>query len=76
MAPTGSSTPTSTICEHKGPSMRFAYRPLTARKRCLLGFAGCLQFFDALFLGKDEAVELTVNSLYPGKKGGPQCSGR
>lgn len=34
--------------------------------RPLLGFAGCLQFFDALFLGQQEQVELTVNGLYPG----------
>jgi predicted aspartyl protease len=33
----------------------------------LLGFAGCLQFFDALFHGEREEVELTVNGLYPGK---------
>jgi hypothetical protein len=33
----------------------------------LLGFAGCLQFFDANFRGDREVVELTVNSLYPGK---------
>ena len=32
----------------------------------LLGFAGCLQFFGANFLGDREEVELTVNSLYPG----------
>ncbi|MBI1918661.1 MAG: aspartyl protease family protein [Planctomycetes bacterium] len=32
----------------------------------LLGFAGCLQFFDALFCGEREVVELTVNGLYPG----------
>jgi hypothetical protein len=32
----------------------------------LLGFAGCLQFFDALSRGDREEVELTVNSLYPG----------
>jgi hypothetical protein len=32
----------------------------------MLGFAGCLQFFAALFLGDREEVELTVNSLYPG----------
>lgn len=32
----------------------------------LLGFAGCLQFFDALFRGESEVVELTVNALYPG----------
>jgi hypothetical protein len=33
----------------------------------LLGFAGCLQFFDALFRGEREVVELTVNGLYPGR---------
>jgi hypothetical protein len=32
----------------------------------MLGFAGCLQFFDALFRGAREEVELTINSLYPG----------
>ncbi|MFO0929195.1 MAG: aspartyl protease family protein [Gemmataceae bacterium] len=32
----------------------------------LLGFAGCLQFFDALFCGEREEVELAVNNLYPG----------
>ncbi len=32
----------------------------------LLGFAGCLQFFDALFYGEREEAELTVNGLYPG----------
>jgi hypothetical protein len=32
----------------------------------LLSFAGCLQFFHANFLGDQEAVELTVNTLYSG----------
>jgi hypothetical protein len=32
----------------------------------LLGFAGCLQFFDTTFYGALEEVELVVNSLYPG----------
>jgi hypothetical protein len=32
----------------------------------ILGFAGFLQFFDALFFGGLEVVELTVNGLYPG----------
>jgi predicted aspartyl protease len=32
----------------------------------LLGFAGCLQFFTATFLGDREEVELAVNSLYRG----------
>jgi hypothetical protein len=31
-----------------------------------LGFAGFLQYFDALFRGDREEVELTVNSLYRG----------
>jgi hypothetical protein len=35
--------------------------------RPLLGFAGCLQFFTTTFHGDREQVELTVNSLYPGK---------
>jgi hypothetical protein len=32
----------------------------------LLGFAGCLQFFSAVFHGDREEVELAVNRLYPG----------
>jgi hypothetical protein len=32
----------------------------------MLGFAGCLQFFDATFRGAREDVELTPNGLYPG----------
>ena len=32
----------------------------------ILGFAGCLQFFDAHFRGAREEVELTTNGLYPG----------
>jgi hypothetical protein len=32
----------------------------------LLGFAGCLQFFDANFRGSLEEVELTVNANYSG----------
>jgi hypothetical protein len=32
----------------------------------ILGFAGCLQFFDATFRGALEEVELIPNSLYPG----------
>ena len=32
----------------------------------VLGFAGCLQFFDAHFRGAREEVELTPNGLYPG----------
>jgi hypothetical protein len=35
-------------------------------KRPLLGFAGFLQFFTATFRGDQEAVELEVNSLFPG----------
>jgi hypothetical protein len=34
--------------------------------RPLLGFAGFLQFFTATFHGDQEAVELEVNSLFPG----------
>jgi hypothetical protein len=32
----------------------------------MLGFAGCLQFFDTLFRVAAEEVEFTVNNLYPG----------
>ncbi len=35
----------------------------------LLGFGGCLQFFDADFRGRFEEVELAVNSLYHGRTG-------
>jgi hypothetical protein len=38
-------------------------------RRPLLGFAGCLQFFDATFRGAREEVELVTNSLYPGRFG-------
>src|SRR5262245_22230761 len=34
----------------------------------ILGLAGCLQFFDARFRGKDQVVELETNSAYPGTK--------
>jgi hypothetical protein len=34
-------------------------------RRPLLGFAGCLQFFDANCRGGREEVELVANSLYP-----------
>jgi hypothetical protein len=32
----------------------------------MLGFAGCLQFFEATFQGDHEEVVLAPNSLYPG----------
>jgi hypothetical protein len=35
-------------------------------KRPLLGFAGFLQFFRALFDGEKEEVELTTTARYPG----------
>ena len=34
----------------------------------LLGNAGCLQFMDALFLGKTQLVELETNDAFPGTK--------
>ncbi len=34
----------------------------------LLGTAGCLQYFDARFLGADRAVELEANWTYTGAK--------
>jgi hypothetical protein len=42
-----------------------AFAPLPMR-RGLLGFAGCLQFFTATFLGDVEEVDLDPNRLYPG----------
>ncbi len=36
--------------------------------RCLLGFAGFLQFFDAAFRGADEKVELLLNARFPGRR--------
>ena len=42
-----------------------AFAPLRMR-RGLLGFAGCLQFFTATFLGDVEEVDLDPNRLYPG----------
>lgn len=44
---------------------RVGFAPIKLRNP-LLGFAGCLQFFTATFLGDREELELTVNSLYPG----------
>ena len=32
----------------------------------LLGYTGFLEFFDALFLGERQELELRVNNLYPG----------
>jgi hypothetical protein len=32
----------------------------------ILGQAGCLQFFDAMFRGLDRVVELETNRAYPG----------
>jgi hypothetical protein len=34
----------------------------------LLGMAGCLQYFDARFLGADRTLELDANWTYPGTK--------
>lgn len=41
----------------------FSSLPLT---HGILGFAGALQFFDAMFFGQRQEVELTVNASYPG----------
>ena len=35
-------------------------------RRSILGFAGFLQFFTAVFDGEREQLELAVNTLYPG----------
>src|SRR5260370_11930864 len=36
--------------------------------RCLLGFAGFLQFFDAGFRGADQEITLLPNALFPGRR--------
>lgn len=36
-------------------------------RHSLLGFAGFLQYFTAVFHGEREEVELTVNGIYPGR---------
>jgi hypothetical protein len=47
---------------------RVGFAPIKMN-RVLLGFAGCLQFFEAIFRGDLEEVELITNSLYPGTEG-------
>jgi hypothetical protein len=37
-------------------------------ERPLLGYAGCLQFFTAMFHGDSEEVRLSVNRSYPGMR--------
>jgi hypothetical protein len=39
---------------------------MNPKTRGLLGFAGFLQYFDVLFRGSQEVVELTINDKYPG----------
>ncbi|SRR6266849_2734983 len=42
-----------------------AFSPATIRYP-ILGTCGCLQFFDARFLGADRVAELNANRSYPG----------
>ena len=51
--------------EYREWPARVGFTP-AALKRTLLGFAGFLQFFTAMFQGDREEFQLTVNSLYPG----------
>jgi hypothetical protein len=44
-------------------TIAFSDAPIPYR---LLGYAGCLQFFDATFRGADHTVELEPNRAYPG----------
>jgi hypothetical protein len=44
-----------------------AFTPAPVRF-CLLGIAGCLEYFDARFRGADRIVELEANWTYPGTK--------
>jgi hypothetical protein len=46
-------------------TVAFTSAPL---RYALLGTAGCLQYFDARFLGADRTVELEANWTYPGTK--------
>ena len=41
----------------------FSDAPITYR---ILGYAGCLQFFDVTFRGDDRIVEFEPNRTYPG----------
>jgi len=41
-----------------------AFTP-AAMRYPLLGVAGCLEYMDAKFLGKDRAIELEPNDLFP-----------
>lgn len=41
----------------------FSHAPIPYR---ILGYAGCLQFFDVTFRGDDRIVELEPNRSYPG----------
>ncbi len=36
------------------------------KRRAVLGFAGCLEYFTATFHGDREVVELAINKLYTG----------
>ncbi len=51
--------------EYKEWPARVGFAALPMR-RPLLGFAGCLQYFDVLFRGADEVFEMTANRLFPG----------
>ena len=42
------------------------FAPLGRATIPMLGFAGFLQYFTAVFYGDREIVELTINALYPG----------
>jgi hypothetical protein len=38
------------------------------RRLPVLGFAGFLEYFTAIFHGDSQIVQLTINSLYPGSR--------
>lgn len=47
-------------------SLLFPYFTPVSLRQPLLGFAGFLQFFTAIYYGDREELELSVNSLYRG----------
>ena len=55
---------TDTITTFRWPAIiGFSDAPISYR---ILGYAGCLQFFDVTFRGDDHLVELEPNRSYPG----------
>jgi hypothetical protein len=57
---------TDDVTTYRWPAtLAFTQAPL---KYSLLGIAGCLEYFDARFLGEARIVELETNWTYPGTR--------